>query len=102
MSDTLGRLAACIEHGKDESGSPFPPDLVGEDGALELTRLASSCWVSRPRMWMPSSVGVPCRLANWSSFLMIRSLTSIDESDCTDWVVSRTRLLRVDIRLRVS
>ncbi len=40
MSDTLKRLAVCVERGKDERGSQHPPELVGEDGALELTRLA--------------------------------------------------------------
>lgn len=40
MSDTLRRLGECVERGKDERDSPFPPELVGEDGALELTRQA--------------------------------------------------------------
>ena len=40
MSDILERIAACVERGKDERDSAYPPDLAGEDGALELTRLA--------------------------------------------------------------
>jgi methanogenic corrinoid protein MtbC1 len=40
MSDTLSRLAHCIERGKDRRDALYPPELVGEDGARELTKLA--------------------------------------------------------------
>lgn len=40
MSDTLERLTTCIEFGKINKVSPFPPSMKGQDGADELCRLA--------------------------------------------------------------
>ncbi len=40
MSDTLEKLSHCIEVGKINKASPFPPALKGEDGADELCRQA--------------------------------------------------------------
>ncbi len=40
MSDILEQLAVCIERGKVNASSPYPPDLRGQDGADELTRKA--------------------------------------------------------------
>jgi methanogenic corrinoid protein MtbC1 len=37
MSDLIERLAYCVEHGKINKASPYPPDMKGEDGADELT-----------------------------------------------------------------
>jgi methanogenic corrinoid protein MtbC1 len=37
MSDLIERLAYCVEHGKINKVSPYPPDMKGEDGADELT-----------------------------------------------------------------
>jgi 5-methyltetrahydrofolate--homocysteine methyltransferase len=40
VSDILSRLARCVERGKERRDSAYPPDLAGEDGALELATLA--------------------------------------------------------------
>jgi len=40
MDEILERIAMCIERGKVNAGSPYPPDLKGQDGADELTRAA--------------------------------------------------------------
>lgn len=40
MSDILAQIAHCIEFGKIDKNSPYPPDMKGQDGADELTRLA--------------------------------------------------------------
>ena len=49
MDDTteklLAQLAICIERGKVDINSPYPPELKGQDGATELTSkaLAGEC-----------------------------------------------------------
>jgi 5-methyltetrahydrofolate--homocysteine methyltransferase len=40
MSEILKQLAHCVEFGKIDKISPYPPDLKGQDGADEITRLA--------------------------------------------------------------
>ncbi len=40
MTDILARIANCIERGKINVSSPYPPDMLGQDGADELTRSA--------------------------------------------------------------
>jgi len=40
MSDILNRLSHCVEFGKIDKLSPYPPDLKGQDGADELARQA--------------------------------------------------------------
>ncbi len=40
MSELLEQLATCIERGKVNEKSPFPPDLKGQPGADELTKQA--------------------------------------------------------------
>ncbi len=40
MSELLARLAMCIERGKVNKASPYPPDLRGQDGAEELAKQA--------------------------------------------------------------
>ena len=40
MSDLLNQIAICVERGKINEASPFPPDMKGRDGADELTRKA--------------------------------------------------------------
>jgi len=40
MSELLEQLAVCIERGKVNIKSPFPPDLKGQEGADELTKRA--------------------------------------------------------------
>lgn len=38
MSELLDQLAVCVERGKVNAASPFPPDLKGQDGADEITK----------------------------------------------------------------
>jgi methanogenic corrinoid protein MtbC1 len=40
MDDILKQLAHCVEFGKINRDSPYPPDMKGQDGADELARLA--------------------------------------------------------------
>jgi methanogenic corrinoid protein MtbC1 len=40
MSDILDKLARCVETGKVDKVSPYPPDMKGQDGADELAKLA--------------------------------------------------------------
>lgn len=40
MEDILNKIARCIQSGKIDKVSPYPPDMKGEDGADELTKLA--------------------------------------------------------------
>ena len=40
MSDILSQIAYCVEFGKINNASPYPPDMRGQDGADELTRQA--------------------------------------------------------------
>jgi 5-methyltetrahydrofolate--homocysteine methyltransferase len=40
MPDLLERIAKCIEIGKIDAASPYPPELQGEPGADELTAMA--------------------------------------------------------------
>lgn len=40
MSELLEKIAICVERGKVNATSPFPPDLKGQDGADELTKKA--------------------------------------------------------------
>lgn len=42
MNNTLERLTKCVEVGKINKLSPYPPALKGEDGADELCKLALS------------------------------------------------------------
>jgi methanogenic corrinoid protein MtbC1 len=40
MDDLLIRLSRCVELGKIDKVSPYPPDMKGQDGADELARQA--------------------------------------------------------------
>ena len=40
MSEILDKLAYCIEFGKINKESPYPPDMKGKDGADEYTKQA--------------------------------------------------------------
>ncbi len=40
MNELLQKLKRCIEAGKIDSASPFPPDMQGKDGADEITKAA--------------------------------------------------------------
>lgn len=40
MSELLQKLSACVEAGKIDRNSPYPPAMKGEDGADELARQA--------------------------------------------------------------
>ncbi|MCX6302643.1 MAG: corrinoid protein [Bacteroidia bacterium] len=40
MDDILSKISSCVEFGKIDKASPYPPDMKGQDGADELTRKA--------------------------------------------------------------
>jgi len=40
MDDILKRISRCVEFGKIDRLSPYPPDMKGEDGADELAKQA--------------------------------------------------------------
>jgi 5-methyltetrahydrofolate--homocysteine methyltransferase len=40
MDDLFQQIAHCVEFGKINKVSPYPPDMKGQDGADELTKLA--------------------------------------------------------------
>jgi 5-methyltetrahydrofolate--homocysteine methyltransferase len=40
MSELVEKIAICVERGKVNKNSPYPPDLRGQDGVDELTRQA--------------------------------------------------------------
>ena len=40
MDDLLEKIACCVERGKINQASPFPPDMAGQEGCEELTRKA--------------------------------------------------------------
>ena len=40
MEELLTRIARCVESGKTDKASPYPPDMRGNDGADELTKQA--------------------------------------------------------------
>jgi methanogenic corrinoid protein MtbC1 len=40
MENILEKIAHCVEVGKINSALPYPPDLKGQDGADELTKIA--------------------------------------------------------------
>jgi methanogenic corrinoid protein MtbC1 len=42
MNELLNKIAHCVEFGKINKSSPYPPDLKGQDGADELTKQALS------------------------------------------------------------
>jgi len=46
MSEILEKLAICIERGKADKDSPYPPDMKGEDGASELAKQALDSSIS--------------------------------------------------------
>ncbi len=40
MNPLLEKIAVCVERGKVNIKSPYPPDLKGQEGADELARKA--------------------------------------------------------------
>src|SRR5210317_606290 len=40
MEELLGKIAHCVEFGKINEASPYPPDMKGQVGADELTKQA--------------------------------------------------------------
>jgi len=40
MDDLLSKLSRCVELGKIDKASPYPPDMRGQDGAEELAKAA--------------------------------------------------------------
>jgi 5-methyltetrahydrofolate--homocysteine methyltransferase len=50
MEGLLNKLSICIERGKEDRNSPYPPDLKDQEGARELTEEALSTGVSAERI----------------------------------------------------
>jgi len=46
MSELLEKIAHCVEFGKINNASPYPPDMKGQDGADELTKKALEAGIS--------------------------------------------------------
>jgi methanogenic corrinoid protein MtbC1 len=46
MEELLKQIAHCVEFGKINNSSPYPPDMKGQDGADELTSRALESGVS--------------------------------------------------------
>jgi len=46
MTDLLIRLATCVEFGKVDINSPYPPDMKNQEGAFELTKSALEAGIS--------------------------------------------------------
>lgn len=46
MNELLEQIAICVESGKINNASPFPPQMKGQDGADELTKQALDSGVS--------------------------------------------------------
>jgi 5-methyltetrahydrofolate--homocysteine methyltransferase len=46
MENLLEQIALCVERGKINAQSPYPPDLKGQEGADELTRKALDTGIS--------------------------------------------------------
>jgi len=46
MNDYLQSIAYCVEHGKSDARTPYPPELAGQEGAGELTLKALEAGVS--------------------------------------------------------
>lgn len=40
MNDILKKISHCVESGKIDKNTPYPPEMKGQDGADELTRQA--------------------------------------------------------------
>jgi len=40
MNEILDRISYCVEFGKTDKFSPYPPDMKGQEGADELAKLA--------------------------------------------------------------
>jgi hypothetical protein len=40
MEELFNQIAHCVEFGKINLASPYPPDMKGQDGADELTARA--------------------------------------------------------------
>ena len=40
MNDLINQISECVEYGKVNTGSPYPPQMKGQPGADELPRQA--------------------------------------------------------------
>ena len=46
MNELLNKIAVCVERGKVNVKSPYPPDLKGQEGVDELTKAALDAGIS--------------------------------------------------------
>ena len=50
MQELLNQLAVCVEKGKVDKETPFPPDMNGQDGADEITKQAIDAGIPPDRI----------------------------------------------------
>ncbi|MFQ5628966.1 MAG: B12-binding domain-containing protein [bacterium] len=58
MKNLLEQLAICVEYGKVDRHSPFPPDMQGQDGAAELTEQALAKYSANDILQKALTVGM--------------------------------------------
>jgi 5-methyltetrahydrofolate--homocysteine methyltransferase len=58
MDQFTQKIAICIERGKVDKDSPYPPDLKGEDGADELARKAIDNGIAPDEILQSCMVGM--------------------------------------------
>lgn len=46
MKELLEKLSVCVEYGKIDIKSPYPPAMKDQEGAFELTKSALACGIS--------------------------------------------------------
>ncbi len=46
MSELISKLLECVEFGKVDKNSPYPPQMKGQDGAFELTEQAVAAGIN--------------------------------------------------------
>lgn len=58
MENTLRKLCVCIERGKINADSPFPLDMLKQDGAEEWTQLAIKEKIAAPEILKALTLGM--------------------------------------------
>jgi len=60
MDEIIGKIAVCIERGKTNKTSPYPPDLRDQDGADELAKQAIEAGIDANRILGACMQGMQC------------------------------------------
>lgn len=58
MSEIIEKIATCVERGKINQSSPYPPDMKGQEGADELARTALDSGVEPDEILKGSMLGM--------------------------------------------